>query len=251
MNGMRTASLQVQELRHELLQYKAGEVLPSAAAVALTGGDRRELDELRERTTQLEANNMKLQTRLAEAVADRARIFSQMASLEDSRDRLNQVIDNVRRIIEYVAPTDSSFSNDCGCSEKRRNRPRRRVCLRSSVSGSSVCCSRLSTYCRRTRRSRATWTTARSISLKYIRMSHTERFFLSYHCPFQKEDDTDGDDTEMDEQFPSRFVEVQSALSREMEDLLSQIREKERLIEQTAANHELMNKMRAQHEVCA
>ena len=87
--------MQVQSLRHELLQYKSGEVQPTAAALALSEGDL-ELDELRLHMTQLQATNVNLRTRLAEAVADRA----QMGNLEDGRDRLNQTVDNVKRIIE-------------------------------------------------------------------------------------------------------------------------------------------------------
>ena len=75
--------VQMQSLRHELLQYKSGEVQPTtAAALALSGRDL-ELDELRSQMTQLQATNVNLRTRLAEAVAD-----------------LNQTVDNVQRIIE-------------------------------------------------------------------------------------------------------------------------------------------------------
>uniref|UniRef100_A0A914VNS9 DEAD/DEAH box helicase domain-containing protein n=1 Tax=Plectus sambesii TaxID=2011161 RepID=A0A914VNS9_9BILA len=202
----------VQSLRHELLQYKSGEVQPSAVAMALTGGDRRELDELRERTSNLEAANMKLQTRLAEAVADRARMFSQMANLEDNRDHLTQVIESVRRLIEEKKEQAEEESMP---SEQRN------------------------------------WQQHLLSELEGVLPSHADVTRDLNDGSFEatkKEDDTDGDDTEVDEQFPSRFVEMQSALSREMEDLLNQIREKERLIEQTAANHEIMNKMRAQHE---
>ena len=88
--------MQVQSLRHELLQYKSGEVQPTtAAALALSDHDL-ELNELRLHMTQLQATNVNLRTRLAEAVADRA----QMGNLEDGRDRLNQTVDNVKRIIE-------------------------------------------------------------------------------------------------------------------------------------------------------
>ena len=75
--------VRVSSLRHELLQYKSGEVQPTtAAALALSGRDL-ELDELRSQMTQLQATNVNLRTRLAEAVAD-----------------LNQTVDNVQRIIE-------------------------------------------------------------------------------------------------------------------------------------------------------
>ncbi len=60
----------------------------------------------------------------------------------------------------------------------------------------------------------------------------------------------EADDAEMDDEYPAKFVEKQSAVSQQIEALLLQIREKEKLVQQTATNFERMDGMRVQHEVC-
>jgi kinesin family protein 4/21/27 len=87
---------QVAQLTHRLLQYDSGEITNDGQMSTV---DRRELEELRATRHRAEITADRLQTRLAEAVADRARLYSRLASSEEKRERMSKVFESIRQMI--------------------------------------------------------------------------------------------------------------------------------------------------------
>jgi len=89
---------QVQDLTHRMLQYESGDVTSSGERSV----NRRELDELRSTIHRRDLTVDRLQTRLAEAVADRARLYSQLANCEAKCKRMLKATDTMRQLMRFV-----------------------------------------------------------------------------------------------------------------------------------------------------